>query len=103
MQMFPELVCVAAHFGGWTIWGEGVKYLAGTKNLYTDCSSSLFAITPETARGLINSYGSDRVLFGSDYPMWDPEEELQRLERVGLTQEEREDTLEKHRWPARAR
>ncbi len=96
MNMFPKLVCIAAHFGGWTIWSEGVKYLAGVPNLYTDCSSSLFAIKPEMARDLINSYGADRVLFGSDYPMWDPQEELQRLEKVQLTPEEKEKILYKN-------
>jgi len=88
MKRFPNLVCIAAHFGGWTMWEEGVKYLAGLPNLYTDCSSSLFAITPEKAKELVEAYGADRVIFGSDYPMWDAQEELQRLATVGLSEEE---------------
>ena len=33
-------------------------------------------------------FGADRVLFGSDYPMWDPGEELERIGRIGLTRDE---------------
>lgn len=45
-------------------------------------------MTPETARRMIEAYGADRVLFGTDYPMWDPAEELERLRKIGLCEED---------------
>lgn len=86
---FPKLDVIAAHFGGWSEWDQGEKYLAG-KRLWVDTSSSLFAITPERAKELICAYGVDNVLFGTDYPMWDPKEELERFNKIDLTDEERE-------------
>ena len=61
-----------------------------------DCSSSLCAFPPETAQRLIRTYGADRVLFGTDYPMWDPSEELARFNAIPLTEEERQQVLWKN-------
>ena len=72
---------------------QAARVLAGRPNLFVDTSSSLYAIAPEQARALIRLYGADRVLFGSDFPMWDPALELTLLARVGLTDDERERVL----------
>jgi uncharacterized protein len=39
---------------------------------------------------MIKAHGADKVLFGTDYPMWSHEEELERFYSLGLTDEERE-------------
>ncbi len=89
LEKFPALDVIAAHFGGWSEWDSAAAILGG-KRLWTDCSSSLYAMSPEHARKLIDAYGADRVLFGTDYPMWTAKEELERFERVPLTERERE-------------
>jgi hypothetical protein len=38
-------------------------------------------------------FRADRVFFGTDYPMWDPEEELEKFLRLPLTSEEQEKIL----------
>ena len=81
---------IGAHFGGWSLWEDSSRELAGYPNLYVDCSSSLYAIEPETARDIIRRYGASRVLFATDYPMWDPSEELERFDRIGLDDNEKE-------------
>lgn len=43
--------------------------------------------TPPPGRALIDAYGADRVLFGTDYPMWDPQHELARLRGMRLAPE----------------
>ena len=48
-------------------------------------------MTAEKARELIMAYGTNRVLFGTDYPMWDIDVELERFMRIDLTEEQRED------------
>ena len=93
LDIYKDLTIIGAHFGGWSIWEEATKKLHGYKNLYVDCSSSLYAITPEKAKELIGIYGSDRVLFGTDYPMWEPREEIERFLKIDLTEKERRDIL----------
>ena len=93
LDIYKDLTVIGAHFGGWSIWEEAWKELAGRENFYVDCSSSLYAITPETAKELIHAYGSDRVLFGTDYPLWTPESEIERFMKLDLTEKEREDIL----------
>ena len=50
-------------------------------------------MTPEKAKSLIVSYGTKRVLFGTDYPMWDIDAEIERFMKIDLTEEERRDIL----------
>ena len=39
---------------------------------------------------LINAYGADRLLFGTDFPMWDSSEELERFMSVPMSDSDRE-------------
>ncbi len=96
LKRFPNLTVIAAHFGGYTVWEEASYALAGAPNLYVDCSSSLFALTPKKATEIVRRYGADRVLFGTDYPMWNPRGELERFDKLDLTQSERENILFKN-------
>ena len=89
LRELPNLTVIGAHFGGWSMWEQATEELAGRyENFYVDCSSSFYALSPQTAKKLIERYGADRVLFGSDYPMWKPVEELQRFAAVGLSERE---------------
>ena len=96
LKMFPRLRFVGAHFGGWTVWQEAAEILHDCDNLTVDSSSSLFAITPEEATRLVGIYGADRVMFGVDYPMWNPAGELERFFRLSITDAEREKILWKN-------
>jgi predicted TIM-barrel fold metal-dependent hydrolase len=93
LEQYPNLTVIGAHFGGWSIWEEATEKLCGYKNFLVDCSSSLYAITPQTAKELIGIYGVERVLFGTDYPLWTPEEEIERFMQIDLSDREREDIL----------
>ena len=88
INKFPNLTIIGAHFAGWSIWEKSTAELAGTPNLYVDLSSSLYGISPETAKELIYAYGVDKVLFGTDFPMWDSVSEMERFKKIGLTEEE---------------
>lgn len=83
-EKHPETTIVAAHFGGWNRWHEAVRELAHLPNILVDTSSSLELMTTEQALDLIKAFGVQRVLFGSDYPMWRPADEVARLHRLGL-------------------
>lgn len=93
LEKYPNLTVIGAHFGGWSIWEDATEKYAKYSNFLVDCSSSLYAISPEKAKELIMAYGTDRVLFGTDYPLWTPESEIERFMKVDLTDEQREDIL----------
>ena len=92
LRAFPKLTLICAHLGGWTVWREAARQLIG-ENVYVDTSSSLFALDPREAVAIIRGYGVKRALYGTDFPMWKPLEELRRFDRLDLTQDEREDIL----------
>lgn len=85
---FPKLKLLAAHLGGYERWDEAEEYLTGLSNVRFDVSSSLAFMSPERAAGLIRKYGIENCFFGSDFPMWSHEEELQRFLELGLSEEE---------------
>ena len=91
LEIYKDLTVIGAHLGGWSIWEEATAKLSNYKNFYVDCSSSLYALSPSKAKELILAYGTKRVLFGTDYPMWEPQTEIDKLLKVDLTQEEFED------------
>ncbi len=93
LDIYKNLTLIGAHFGGWSIWEEATKKLYTYENFYTDCSSSLYAISPEKAKELIMEYGTERVMFGTDYPLFDPVGEVERFMQIDLTEEERCDIL----------
>lgn len=88
LERFPRLTVIGAHFGGYSIWQSAAEVLAGRENFYVDCSSSLFAMTPEEGRRLVRAYGAEHVLFGTDFPMWDPMEEVARFDALELSERE---------------
>lgn len=92
LDAFPGLVMIAAHFGGYTEWDRTMECLAG-RDVYFDTSSTLWKLDPAQARAIIDKHGPERFLFGSDYPMWDHAEELEKLETLKLSPGEREAIL----------
>ena len=91
LKAFPKLTVIGAHFGGWSVWDDASRELCDIPNLYVDCSSTFPFAGNDLALGekLIRRYGADRVMFGSDFPMWSPEAELETFMELNLTDEER--------------
>ena len=89
LERFPDLTVIGAHFAGWSMWEKATEELAGTPNLFVDCSSSLYALSPETAKDLIHAYGADKVLWATDFPMWESTSEMEMFNKIDLTEEER--------------
>lgn len=93
MEIYTDLIMIGAHFGGYSVWEEAVNKLAKYRNFYVDTSSTLFEIAPSVAREFIDAYGIDKVMFGTDYPMWNPKEEVERFMKIELSEEERQKIL----------
>ncbi len=84
LKDFPNLQVIGAHFAGYSQWEEAVEVLKGG-SLWVDTSSSSFLLSDEQLKSLISHYGSDYVLFATDYPMWTHKNELKRLEGLNLS------------------
>lgn len=88
LEKFPELTVIGAHFGGWSVWEEASDVLSGCKNFYVDTSSSFHWLKKEKAKEIIEKYGADKVIFGTDFPMWSYKDEYEYLEALKLGDEE---------------
>lgn len=92
LERFPKLEVVAAHLGGYREWDEA-EVLAGRPYVWFDTSSALWAMSPEAATRLIRLFGTDRVMFGTDYPVKNTAGEIERFMKLDLTEAERCDIL----------
>ncbi len=90
LKTFPRLKFIGAHFGGWSIWEKATEALCEYPNIWVDTSSSLYWQKPETALRLIRAYGAERVMFGTDYPLWHQKPEIDFLNSLPLTEAEKE-------------
>lgn len=77
-KAFPKPTIVAAHMGGYQHWNESLEYLAST-DIFVDSSSVTDFVDDEKLNKLFKAFGKDRILFGSDYPLFDPADELETL------------------------
>lgn len=72
---FPFLRVVAAHLGGVFQWSHAIEHVVG-QDVYLDTSSSISIISDENLRTILRRHPKDRLLFGSDYPLFDQSAEL---------------------------
>ncbi len=87
LDNFPKLQVIGAHYAGWSEWEDAAKYLKSYR-LWVDSSSSSYSLPPEKIKKMISVFGTDFVLFGTDYPMWAPKREIEILQSLGLTDDE---------------
>ena len=87
LDMFPRLEVIAAHFGGYSMFSTARELLEDTNCIF-DISSAMMFMQPGEAEQYIRHYGAERMAYGTDYPLWDPVEEVQRFQQLDLTGEE---------------
>ena len=92
LRQVPDLRVIAAHFGGWNIWPQSLAHPQPESVLY-DTSSTLGMVSRDMALRLIDKFGPDRLIFGTDFPMWSPKEELARFDSLGLDETSRQKIL----------
>ena len=94
LDMFPRLDCIGAHFGGWSVWDDAYEHL-GSRRCWVDTSSTFgFIENPEHVKDLVDKWGTERMLFGSDFPMWDHSDELRHVTSLGLSDAQLEAVLD---------
>ena len=95
LRRFPRLRMIGAHMGGYTEWLQAFEYLQH-ENVLVDCSSSHFVLGDQGLLDAIRFFGADRVMFGTDFPMWNPAEELSHVRGLGLTADELDKVLHRN-------
>ncbi len=101
MERHPELKIVMSHTGGFLPYQAGrldknskaarlgAAPTVFLKRMYTD------TVSPHMPgiRFAIEYFGAGHVMYGSDYPCWNPATALQLFEEIGLSAQEREAIL----------
>lgn len=97
LDAVPDLTLVVAHMGGWRQWREAAGYLKG-RSVYVDTAFSTGAFMPlddgywkkedtyllkqEEFLRLVDVYGADHVLFGTDSPWSDQRQALRFVQEA---------------------
>lgn len=89
MKLFPKLQVIAAHLGGWEMFDTAYDFLGDT-NCFVDISSCMMFLEREQMEKYIGLFGADRVLFGTDFPLWDPVAEVESFMKLSLRDKDRE-------------
>ena len=108
LQQVGRVPVVLAHMGGWKNWDQVYGELGDT-GCYIDTALSIGKIAPleqgyytEEARklllpedfcNLVNRFGAERVLFGTDSPWASQQEEIEKLMATALTREQKDRIL----------
>lgn len=87
LENFPNLQVIAAHFGGYSMYETAYELLRDRDCIF-DVSSSMMFMEDGIAEKYINTYGAERMAFGTDYPLWDPIVETKRFLELKLTDEQ---------------
>jgi predicted TIM-barrel fold metal-dependent hydrolase len=81
LRNHPKLRIIAAHLGGYCFWKEVLAELAG-KNIFLDTSSALPYIPEGLLQQIVRKHGVEKILFGSDYPLTSPGNELSLIDKI---------------------
>jgi predicted TIM-barrel fold metal-dependent hydrolase len=87
---FPNLTLVCAHWGGglpfYALMPEVDKALA---NVFFDTAATVFLYKPEIFEQMGRIIGSDRILFGTDYPLMHQSRVLNQIQSAQLPEEDK--------------
>jgi predicted TIM-barrel fold metal-dependent hydrolase len=87
---FPNLKLVCAHWGGglpfYALMPEVGKALA---NVFFDTAATVFLYKPEIFEQVSRITGSDKILFGTDYPLMHQNRVIAQIQSARLTKEDK--------------
>jgi predicted TIM-barrel fold metal-dependent hydrolase len=87
---FPNLKLVCAHWGGglpfYALMPEVAKALA---NVFIDTAATVFLYKPEIFEQVSRIIGSDKILFGSDYPLVNQNRVLAQVQSAQLPEKDK--------------
>lgn len=83
---FPELKLIGIHIG-WPWTEEMISVAYKHPNVYIGSDAYAPKHWPATFVHFINTFGQDKVLFGTDFPIIDPERAIREIDELGLRPE----------------
>ncbi len=89
-EKYPKLNIIGAHMGGNYAWEAVYKYIAGIPNLYLDTAFVAKDIDRELFSQIVKKHGTDRILFASDLPWSNPEEEVALVDGLDIPDSEKD-------------
>jgi predicted TIM-barrel fold metal-dependent hydrolase len=91
-KKFPNLKIIGAHMGGFLMWEEVLEKLAG-ENIYFDTSDSIKAMDIGLLKKFFAAHGFDKILFGSDFPMANPREDIDFIKGLDIAESDKQKLL----------
>lgn len=89
-EKFPKLTFIGAHMGGMNNWESVLHYLKGAENVYLDTAFIADFMNDEMFCRMVEEYGEDKILLGSDLPWSNPLDEIAMVERAAISQSAKE-------------
>lgn len=95
LDSFQRLKIVIAHIG-MDFWDDSISMSRNFPNCFFDTSGAISSnpveegLSDTRAREIIHEIGINKVLFGSDFPWFNPKEDIERMENLGLKDHELE-------------
>lgn len=87
IKKFPELKIVASHTGGFKMWEEVLKEIAGL-NLWIETSMTLKYIEDKKILlEILKKHSPDKIMFGTDAPWSDQKEEVKLMNSLDISNE----------------
>jgi len=91
---FPDLKLVCAH------WGGGLPFYAlmpeisrALNNVFFDTAATVFLYQPQIFEQVSHIIGSDKILFGTDYPLMRQNRVISQIQSAELTAEDKNNIL----------
>jgi len=83
IKLFPENTIILAHWGGGLLFYELMKEVKEiSKNVYYDTAASSFLYNPKIFEIAIEIVGSEKIIFGSDFPILSPNRILEEMKNL---------------------
>jgi len=94
VTQFPDLKLVCAHWGGglpfYALMPEVAKALT---NVFFDTAATIFLYRAEIFKQVSDLIGSDKILFGSDYPLISQDRIISQINSLDICQEDKDKFL----------
>lgn len=93
LRNFPELKIIAAHLGGYLRWNETLEHLANFPNVWLDTAYCAFKPEQQTIQKIIDTFGTDKILFGSDWPWMEQKKSIDYIKSLPITETQKDNIL----------
>jgi predicted TIM-barrel fold metal-dependent hydrolase len=80
--------------GGCMMWDAVEEYLVGQNVNFDTCYCLPIIKDKKQFERIVKNHGSDKILFGSDCPWTDAKKDIEIIESLDLTQEEKQNIFE---------